>query len=138
MHNHAYLCVNCGKFRYGHGLPRAFGEQGNLFQGTKKQMSKTREQRYFWGTGNIGNQDFEKQGNKGTKQIISGQQENSPPPTHSPPCPGRASVILGNKRGTILPVVQKKQTFTFLVLASYNLTFQYKNSKENHTKYYLL
>ena len=43
------------------------GKKGHLFQGNKGLKIKgTGEQRQFWGTGNIGNQDlnFEEQGNK--------------------------------------------------------------------------
>ena len=53
------------------GPPRGFREQGNkgiFFRGTREQRSKnvgTGAQRQFWGTGNIGNDDFD-----------FGQQEN--------------------------------------------------------------
>ena len=48
-------------------FPWVLGEQIHLFQGNKcPKRQGTAEQRHFWGTGNIGNQDFDfgEQGNK--------------------------------------------------------------------------
>ena len=62
-------------------LQGGFGEQGNkaiYFRGTRNKSLKlkgTGEQRQFWGTGNIENQDFDF-GEQGKMQIFSGEQEN--------------------------------------------------------------
>ena len=67
-------------------LPGFFLEQGNKaihFSGTREQESKTEgnrgEQRQFWGTGNIENQNFDF-GEQEKMSIFSGEQRNRYPP----------------------------------------------------------
>ena len=71
---------------YKETLSGILGEQGNkgiYFRGNKcLKMSGTGEQRHLWGTGNIGNQDFDlgEQGNK----VISFQGNRYPQPLGGP------------------------------------------------------
>ena len=65
-------------------LPRVSGEQGNK----SKKLKGTGDQRQFWGTGNIENQDFDF-GEQGKMPIFQGNKGTGTPAP--PPPPGRAS-----------------------------------------------
>ena len=77
------------------------GKEGYLFQGNKgKNLRGTREQRQYWGTGNIRKQIFDFWGKS---QFISGEQENRYPP-------GRASLLLRSAMAGRLFKHQSKHT----------------------------